>query len=105
MNARPGGCPRCDCAVVVAAAVVHVPIDSPRAHSLLIEPVAKRDTIKIRLLARQPRLHGNGESSRGAKAMNLFLKPAELISLLITQANGRLNSVLPTSIEKQALLW
>ncbi len=47
MNAGPGGSVARERAIIIAAGVVHVPVEQARIEALLAEPIGERDAIEI----------------------------------------------------------
>src|SRR5579862_2028187 len=104
MNARPCRRIRRERSVIIAAAIIQIPLEDFRIHSLPSHPLAKRNTVQVSLLSRQPVLHRNRESAARAKLMDEVLHPTKLLTIFLTQPNRRLNALLPPSIQEQSLL-
>src|SRR6266568_4415632 len=104
MDAGPGGSVARERAVIVAAGVVHVPMQETRIETLLAEPIGKRDAIQVLKLRGEPELKRDGKRSALPKIIENIFKALKLIAVCLFKAHGRLDAFLPAAVEKQTLL-
>ncbi len=104
MNAGPSGSAARERAVIVAAGVVHVPVQEAGIEALLAEPIGKRDAVQILKLRGEPELERHGERTGLAKFAEEIFEALKLIAVFGCKADSWLDAVLPTAVEKQPLL-
>src|SRR5580692_486669 len=104
VDAGPGGSVPGECAVIVAAGVVHVPVDEPRIRTLLLEPIGEREAVQILKLCRAAEFEWDRECAAGAEVCEEIFKVLELVAIFLREADGGFETFLPTAVEEKALL-
>src|SRR5580658_5860155 len=104
VDARPGGGVFGERAVIVAAGVVHIPVDQTRIAALLLEPIGKREAIQILELRGTAELERDSEFAARTEFCEEILEMLELVAVFLCEANGRLDAILPAAIEEKAFL-
>jgi len=91
-------------AVIVAAGVVHVPVQKTGVEALLTEPIGERDAVQILKLRGEPEFKRDGERSALAKFTEEIIEALKLVAVFRCEADGGLDAFLPAAVEKQPLL-
>src|SRR5260370_13618494 len=104
MNAGGGGSAAGERYVIVAAGVIHVPVQEAGIEALLTEPIGKRDAVQILKLRGKSELERYGERTGLAKFGEEIFEALKLIAVFRGEADGGLDALLPAGVEKQPLL-
>jgi hypothetical protein len=104
VNASPRGCVFGEGAVVVAAGVVHVPVDERRVEFLVAEPVGERNFVEVGGFCGAAELERDGEFAGFSVSGENFFEALELFAIGRLESDGGLDAFLPPAIEEEALL-
>src|ERR1700741_424141 len=102
--ARPRRSLRRKRAVVVAAAVIHIPIENSGIHALAAQPFAEWNLVEVGMRWREAAFHGNREPAARAEFADLVFEAAKLVAIVVSEADRGFDSILPAAVKKQALL-
>ena len=75
-----------------------------RVAALLLEPIGKREAVKILKLGRAAEFERNGEFAAGAEFGEEIFEMLELVAIFLREADGGLDAVLPAAVEEKPLL-
>ena len=104
VDAGPRGSVLGERAIVVAADVVHVPVDEARVAALLPKPIGERETIQILIFGGAAEFERDCEFAAGAKFGEEIFKMLKLVAVFLREADGGLEAILPATVEEEAFL-